>query len=186
MDTSRRQTYSPAAKALHWLIVLLMVIQFPIGWLMPDVHRGPPVETTEIHMSFGLLILALIVIQFIRRMMFGTPALVPGLPAWQRVAAQTMHLGLYALLVFFTFTGWCFASFFGWPIRFFGLFPIPGILPKGTPIARTFGELHQVVVWIVLIAIAGHIAAALWHHFVDKDRTLIRMLPRALAPKGTD
>ncbi len=186
MDSARRLSFSPAAKTLHWLIVLLMVIQFPIGWLMADVHRGPPVESTEIHMSFGLLILTLVLIQFVRRIVFGVPPFEPGLPGWQRVAATTMHWGLYVLLVFFMITGWCFASYFGWPITFFGLFPIPGILPKGLPIGRTLGELHQFIVWLVLAAIVGHIVAALWHHFVDKDRTLIRMLPGAGTSERSD
>ena len=38
--TARLQ-YGTTAKVFHWLIVALLLVQYLIGWLMPDIHRGP-------------------------------------------------------------------------------------------------------------------------------------------------
>ena len=178
MQPERRLTYSPAAKTFHWLTLGLLTIQYAIGWLMPDVHRGPPVMWTELHMSFGFLILFTIILRFGWRGAVGIPQWEPGMPAWQGVAAHGLHLGLYALIVFFVFTGWAFVSYQGWPISFFWLFPMPALWPKGDATARIFAHLHGTMVWILLGAVVIHVLAALYHHFVMKDRTLIRMLPR--------
>ncbi len=39
---TNRLQYGTTAKALHWDMVALLVTQYAIGWLMPDVHGGPP------------------------------------------------------------------------------------------------------------------------------------------------
>jgi hypothetical protein len=40
MDMAKQAHYDMTAKAFHWTIVVLIVIQYPLGWLMPDIHRG--------------------------------------------------------------------------------------------------------------------------------------------------
>ena len=64
-----RLQYGPTAKLFHWLIVALLIVQYLIGWLMPDLHRGmkPGVPMT-LHISFGLLILVLIVLRLVWRL----------------------------------------------------------------------------------------------------------------------
>jgi cytochrome b561 len=57
----KRMHYGRTAKALHWSIVVLLAVQYSIGWLMPDVHAGPPGIPMTWHISIGLAILALIV-----------------------------------------------------------------------------------------------------------------------------
>ncbi|MDU0958761.1 MAG: cytochrome b/b6 domain-containing protein, partial [Bradyrhizobium sp.] len=60
-----RLHYGTPAKILHWLVVALLAIQYPIGWLMPDLHANtPPGAPMILHISFGLTILALIVVRF--------------------------------------------------------------------------------------------------------------------------
>lgn len=177
MAPARRLTYTPAAKAFHWLTVALIAAQLAIGWLMPDVHRGPPVTGTQLHMSVGFLILAVILVRFAWRLVAGAPAMEPGVPAWQGLAAHALHLGLYVLIAFFVITGWSFVSYMGWPITFFWLFPMPALFAKGSAVAHTLAHLHGIMVWVLLTALALHVLAALHHHFIVKDRTLLRMLP---------
>ena len=64
---TNRLLYGTTAKTFHWLVVALLRIQFPIGWLMPDVHAGPPGDAMILHVSFGITILALIVLRLIWR-----------------------------------------------------------------------------------------------------------------------
>ncbi len=177
MEPERRLTYSPAAKFFHWLTLALIATQYAIGWLMPDVHRGPPVVWTNLHMSVGFLILLTILLRFVWRGAVGVPHMEPGVPAWQGLAAHALHLGLYVIVVFFVFTGWAMVSYHGWPITFFWLFPMPALWAKGDATARAFAHLHGTMVWVLLGAVALHVLAALYHHIFLKDRTLLRMLP---------
>jgi cytochrome b561 len=97
------------AKALHWAIVALLVVQYSIGWLMPDVHAGPPGVPMTWHISIGSVILALIVARFLWRL---THPVAPesSLSPWQRVTSAAVHWLLYSLVLLTTLSGWCPSS----------------------------------------------------------------------------
>jgi cytochrome b561 len=82
--------YGTPAKILHWLVVALLAVQFPIGWFMPDVHAGPPGRAMTLHISFGLTILALILVRLVWRI---THPVAPegSLPPWQRISSEAVH-----------------------------------------------------------------------------------------------
>ncbi|KIZ37275.1 cytochrome b, partial [Rhodopseudomonas palustris] len=165
------------AKTFHWLIVALLAIQYPIGWLMPDIHRGDqPGSAMMFHLSFGLTILAVMTLRLLWRLTHRV-APEPSLPPWQRRSAEAVHGLLYLLVLATTLTGWLFASFRGWSISYFGLVPFP-MLASGNPAYnRAIDGLHQAAEWTLLIVIGAHIAAALIHRFYYRDRVLQRMLP---------
>ncbi len=178
---SRRniRAYTPAAKVFHWLTVLLLTIQVALGWTMPGARRHvPPALLNDAHMSLGLTILALIVLRFVWRIIAGAPAAEPGTPVWQDMLARVVHFSLYAIVLLFALTGWANATFHNWPIRFLGEIPLPGFFP-GRASLRNFGHIHNGLVWVLIAVVAGHASAALWHHFVMRDRTLLRMLPQS-------
>jgi cytochrome b561 len=57
--------YGTTAKVFHWLIVALLIVQYPLGWFMPHIHRGmKPGDAMTFHISFGITILALIILRF--------------------------------------------------------------------------------------------------------------------------
>jgi cytochrome b561 len=171
-----RLHYGTPAKVLHWLVVALLAVQFPIGWFMPDVHAGPPGKAMTLHISFGLTILTLILLRFVWRI---THPVAPesSLPPWQRVSSEVVHWLLYALVLTTTMTGWLFASFRGWSVSYFNLFPLPMLAAKNTAGIHQVDGWHQIAEWALLIAIGVHIAAALVHIFIYRDRIMQRMLP---------
>jgi cytochrome b561 len=174
---TNRLQYGTTAKVFHWLIVALLLVQYPLGWLMPDIHRNmKPGEGMIFHISIGLVILALIVLRLAWRL---THPVAPdsSLPSWQRVGAEAMHWLLYVLVLATTITGWLFASFRGWPVSFFYLMPMP-MLSSGNPAAgKMIDGWHQLMEWSLLVVIGLHVAAALAHLFVYRDRVMHRMLP---------
>jgi cytochrome b561 len=138
-----RLQYGTAAKIFHWTIVALLVTQYLIGWLMPDIHRGiQPGATMTFHVSVGLVILILIVLRFARRL---THPVSPesSLPAWQRLTSELVHWMLYAMVLLTTLTGWLFASYRGWSISFFYLFPFPMLSAENPAAGKTIDGLHQ-------------------------------------------
>jgi cytochrome b561 len=169
--------YGTTAKAFHWLIVALLVAQYLIGWLMPDIRRGmQPGDAMTLHISIGMVILALILLRFVWRI---THPVAPesSLPAWQRLSSEGVHWLLYALVLATTVTGWLFASQRGWSIKLFYAVPLPMLSAEGAPVARTIGRWHETTEWALLIVIGIHVAAALAHLFIYRDRVMQRMLP---------
>jgi len=171
-----RLQYGTTAKMFHWLIAGLLLVQYLIGWLMPDVHAGPPGEPMTFHISFGITILMLFLMRFVWRL---THRVAPenSLPAWQRLASEAMHWALYVLVLATTITGWLFASFRGWSVSFFYLFPLPMLASKSEANLKALDGWHQTMEWTLLVFIGIHVATALVHLFVYRDRIMQRMLP---------
>jgi cytochrome b561 len=171
-----RLHYGTPAKVMHWLVVALLVVQFPIGWFMPDVHGGPPGSAMTLHISVGLTLLALIVVRLIWRITYPV-APESSLPLWQSVSSEAVHWLLYAAVLATTLTGWLFVSFRGWSVSYFYLVPLPMLATKSAAGIKQIDGWHQVAEWTLLVLIGIHVAAALVHVFVYRDRVLQRMLP---------
>jgi cytochrome b561 len=169
--------YGTTAKVFHWLIVALLLVQYPIGWLMPDIHRGvKPGAAMTFHVSFGMVILVLIVLRLAWRLAHPVAPESSLLP-WQRLSSEAVHRLLYALVLATTVSGWLFASFRGWSMSFFYLAPLPMLTSDNAAAGKTMDGLHQAMEWALLVVIGIHVAAAMAHIFIYRDRIIQRMLP---------
>jgi cytochrome b561 len=174
--TARLQ-YGTTAKVFHWLIVALLLVQYSIGWLMPDIHGGmKPGAAMILHISVGMTILVLIVLRLAWRLAHPVAPESSLLP-WQRLSSEAAHWLLYALVLATTITGWLFASFRGWSISFFYLAPMPMLASENSAAVKTVDGLHQAMEWTLLVVIGIHVAVALAHVFIYRDRIMQRMLP---------
>jgi cytochrome b561 len=172
-----RLQYGTTAKVFHWLVVALLLVQYLIGWLMPDIHRGmKPGAPMIFHVSFGIVILTLIILRFAWRLVHPV-APESSLPPWQRLTSGAVHWLLYALVLATTVTGWLFASFRGWSLSFFYLVPLPMLSSDNAAAGKAIDGWHQAAEWTLLVFIGLHVAAALVHVFVYRDRIMQRMLP---------
>jgi cytochrome b561 len=177
--------YSPVAKSFHWLTAALVIAQFLIGWIMPNIKRGmQPEALMNLHLSVGTVILAVALARLAWRLIRGAPAAAASLPDWQEKAAQALHAALYGLLFALIVTGWTYASMRGWTVPVFGLASLPALVAEGSPIGRAIGELHSILTWVLLGAVGLHVAAALAHLLYWRDRVMHRMLPRIAADDG--
>jgi len=180
---STRSVYGNFAKLLHWLIAAILVVQFALGALMPNIRRGmEPGLAMHTHIAIGIVVLALIVVRLLWRLAHPVvPA--PELPRWQRRASEAVHWLLYLLVFVTTLSGWFYASARGWSPTFFGLFALPALVAQGSAFGRAVGGIHEGIVWVLLGVIALHAAAALLHAFVYRDQVMQRMLFLPLAPR---
>jgi len=175
--TARLQ-YGTTAKIFHWLIAALLLVQYLIGWLMPDLHRNmKPGAPMIFHVSVGLTILVLIVLRLTWRLAHPV-APESSLPPWQRVTSEAVHWLLYLLVLATTITGWLFASYRGWSLSYFYLVPLPMLASENAAAGKSIDGLHQAMEWMLLALIGIHLAAALVHIFVHRNRIMQRMLPR--------
>jgi cytochrome b561 len=128
------------------------------------------------HISIGITILLIIVLRLAWRLAHPV-APDSSLPHWQRLSSEAVHWLLYALVLATTVTGWMFASFRGWGVSFFYLFPLPMLASENAAAGKTIDGLHQAMEWSLLVVIGLHVAVALVHLFVYRDRIMQRMLP---------
>lgn len=172
-------SYTGTAKALHWTILALLIVQFALAWTMPHIGRDTPVTTLiSLHFSFGVLILLVAVLRLAWRIGHGEPEPEKGIPQWQTMLARIVHWLLYALLFLLPVLGWINASWRGMPVSFFGLFTMPKIMATRAPGWAWTGDVHAFLSEYVLLVLVGlHVVAALYHHFVRGDGVLRRMLP---------
>ena len=174
--------YDGVARFLHWLVVLLVIAQFMAGWAMPDVRKDSlPVGLIAIHLGVGTTLLAAMVARLIWRLTHRPPPenFLPGL----NVLSRLSHFALYALLVAVPLLGWANASSRGWRVRLAGVTNLPALTGNGSSFGHALGNVHGLLAWALLAVIILHVAAALFHQFVLKDRILRRMAPWPSPPR---
>lgn len=166
--------YDALARLLHWLVVALVGAQFVLGWTMPDVHRDTqPVGLIAAHLIVGTSLLAAMALRILWRATHRPPEGELAQPL--RALSALTHVALYALLVAVPVLGWINASSRAWPLTLFGVVPLPALSPAGSPFGHAMGDVHGVLAWVLFALICLHVAAALLHRFVFRDRTLQRM-----------
>ena len=173
---SSPRAYDPIAKALHWIIFLLLAAQYAVGSIMPHIGRKTPDESwVAWHLSLGATILFFIVLKLAWRIVFPVP-LAPGMPPWQRRLASATHGLLYLLVLGMVVLGWAAANARGWDVKIFGLLTLPAIAGNGARWAHTAGDIHDWLLYVLAGVIGLHVAGALYHSLVQRDQVLQRML----------
>ncbi|WP_042303709.1 cytochrome b [Paraburkholderia kururiensis] len=177
MAYSTPHKYDPFSRLLHWLIFVLLVIQFIVAWTMPGIHRGTqPAGLITWHLELGTAIVAVMIVRLIWRAVRPEPAPAEG-SAMLRSVARLTHGVLYLLLIVQPLMGWANASSRGWSLTLFGVIPLPPLSAQGSALGHELGDLHGALAWGLLGLIGLHVAAALYHHFVLRDGVIRRMLP---------
>lgn len=173
-------------RLFHWGMLLVFAAIIPLGWYMADLPRGiDKLRLYAIHKSIGITLLALAVLRLLWRLAERRPQL-PPMPGWQSRAAGAAHVGLYALMLAIPLSGWLFNSAAGFPLRWFGIVNLPALAGSDPALKSVAHEVHETLVWVLIAVVVVHAAAALKHHFIDRDRTLSMMVPGLKAPAGAD
>jgi cytochrome b561 len=172
------ETWGALSKALHWVIVILVLVQFFLASRAHDLPRGPAlIEAWGWHKSFGMTIFMLALVRLAWRWMNPTPDITADTKPWERLLAKVSHGVLYGLLFAIPLTGWLMSSAKAFPVSWFRLFQWPDLVQPNAGLARTMEGLHESLV-LALVAVALlHAAGALKHHFIDRNNILRRMLP---------
>jgi len=176
MRNELHASYSAFSRWVHWLTLALFVALFAIAWSIDDLPQAMRGSALQLHKSFGITVLALTILRLIWRFAAGVPAMPADLPAWQKLGARASHVALYVLLLAQPLVGWLWSSAGTKPIDFFFLVRLPWLIGPDKSLSRTLGNLHGLIAYALLVVIGLHAAAALYHHFVRKDRVLVGML----------
>lgn len=177
---SQAARYSRGAVVMHWLIAVLILMNFAIAWRAEDLPRAEAGVVMGYHKAWGITILLLTLARIAWRLGHKPPPLVESLKAWEAALAKVTHTLFYFLTLAVPLAGWGLHSSFtkGEPVSVFGLFAMPALpVPHDKPTVGMFGEAHEILGVLLLGLFVLHLAAALKHHLVDKDGTMRRIAP---------
>lgn len=176
--------WGPLSKCLHWLIAAMLVAMAALGLSMTEMPNGiDKIKTYALHKSVGITVLALVLLRLLWRWRAGPTPTAPG-PRWQQRLARATHTALYLLMLAIPLSGWAFNSAANFALRWFGWFNLPRLVPADPALKSVFREAHQWLFWALAALVLAHVAAALKHHFIDRDDVLGRMWWRSRKPKS--
>ena len=178
-ETSIKPGYATPMILLHWLTFVLVAISYALMELKSFAPRGSDLRLNmaALHYLLGLLVFMLVLARLILRMTATIPPIEPAVSAIQAAIAKTMHWFLYAFLIAMPVLGWLALSAKGRPVHLF-FFDLPFPIDTDDALARQLKQWHEFIANAGYFAIGLHATFALFHHYVRRDTTLKRMLPR--------
>jgi cytochrome b561 len=169
--------YSVTARVLHWLVAALVLFMIPAGIIIANEWGGPVQQPLyDLHKSVGVLLLPLVLARLLYRLTHPPMPLPADIPALQQFAAHATHWALYGLLIAQPLVGLIATSAYPAPLPMFGLFELPPVWPENRPLSERLFAVHRWMGIAIAAVAAMHIGAALHHHFVRRDRVLMRMV----------
>ncbi|MBV1876362.1 MAG: cytochrome b/b6 domain-containing protein [Pseudomonadales bacterium] len=181
LNVKSTDTYDIWSKLFHWISGTLILLLLSLGFYMTGLDyydKNYNLAYTS-HKYLGLLALLFGLAQlcwlFIRKTRTAE-RFVPGLPKWQLVAAQIMHIGLLIMILLIPVSGYMIITSNSQEFFIFDLFPLPAVLPENLVSDSMVVCLHFSLAYTTACLALLHLFAALKHHFIDKDDTLRRIL----------
>ena len=178
MLKDNRNGFGLISIAIHWVSAIAIFFMFGLGFYMVDLgyydpwyHKGP-----ALHVSIGLLLLLLTLARLSWRLINPKPQPVPGTNKWQHWAAEAMKIVLYALLLTLLISGYLINSAEGKGPMLFDWVSFPVFVQINPTQVDLAGFIHRIFGWLIVILAGVHGLAAIAHHFIFRDRTLVRML----------
>jgi cytochrome b561 len=194
---SSTQRYTKVAIILHWLIALVIIAMFALGWYMGELPKDGPKQTAfdlfdlgivtwhmdepisarnlyfNLHKSIGFTLLWLVIFRVYWRVTHTPPAMLASYSALERKLATAVHHILYLLMVLIPLSGVLMTLYSKFGLKWFGLEVFGGL--DNADLRDTFKESHELFANLMLAAFIVHVVGALKHKLKDKDETMSRM-----------
>ena len=180
--------YGFVAQGLHWLIAAAIVTQYFLAEAAEEGEgAADPFSAAGIHSALGIAILTLALLRLAWRLIELPPERPPAMKPYEVALARAAHIAFYVLLFAIPLSGWAIASADGASLSLLGWFHLPQFQPVtqvplpwidgGTLSKHQLEELHEILFNLLVGLAVLHVAAALKHHFIDRDGVLRSMLP---------
>ncbi len=178
------ERYTPVAISLHWLVALLIFAGWGLGFYMTDLPLSPAkLRYFSWHKWMGVTTFILAFLRVGWLATHSAPRLPRVIPPWQARAARVTHFVLYLLMFVIPLSGWLMSSAKGVPTVYFGVLPLPDLIGKDKAIGHILEAVHSSLAFGLAALVGLHVAAAIKHHFMDRDGLMGRMVPFLTRPK---
>jgi cytochrome b561 len=173
--------YDLVARRLHWLNASLALVTIMLAWAISGAARHSVARTwlITLHGSFGIVILALMMVWAGWRLRHASPSLRPALSWIEVVLARATQMAIFLLFVVMPASGYISLAAAGKAVSFFGVILLPSLVPESGRLSQAAIAVHLLGEFLIYGLVGLHIAAALLHGFVRRDDILQRMLPPA-------
>ena len=171
-------SYKPSQKWLHWLSAVLILGLFAVGvWMRTLGYYDSWYQTApHWHKQFGMLLLLIMVVRIAWKFIAKSPAPLENHKPWEVKSAHLTHYVLYLGVLLIIASGYLIATADNRGIDILGWFTVPVLFTPFDGQEDIAGDIHEWGAYILMGFVALHVAGALKHHFIDKDKTLKRML----------
>ncbi len=170
--------YDGVARAFHWLIVAMLVVQYSVALLLASILPKSAEDTLVAwHFSMGSSVCVVMLARLAWRLTHPAPPPPTDLPPGLRLLSRVTHWIFYAVFIVLPVLGWAAASAHGARVKLAGLIPLPLLVPKDDPFGKAMQTVHPAIAVTLLAVIALHVAGALYHAVIKRDGVLRRMLP---------
>jgi len=169
-------TYGSVARSFHWFMALLILAALAMIELRGWAPRGSVLRGAlrDWHSQAGLVVFALVGFRLVWRLANVEPGIVPPPPAWQRHAAHAVEWSFYALMVVLPVLGIIMMQADGKTVSLLGA-SLPPLVAVDKVRAHRLEDIHEWFGNAMMVLIAAHVGASLWHRLVHRDNTLARM-----------
>ena len=173
MTETTPKRYHPALATIHWLMALLVIMMLGVGkFAMPGISPDDPQKPMMLqsHTYIGGAIAVLLIIRLVLRFTTKHPAPADAGNAFLNFVGKAVHFLIYFFLLGMAVSG----------LGLFQLANLPAVFSGAQPYPSNFFEYlprmgHGLASWLVLVLVALHVGAAMFHQFVKKDNLLGRM-----------
>lgn len=166
--------YPLRTRILHWLTAVLIFSTLLIGFVMVN-SIGSYESLRVVHMTLGVLILAIVVLRVANRFTHRAPRLPATVGRAEHKLVVGSELALYALMLAQPLVGWAMVSATGKPAVIFGSLRLPRIAPFNADLFFLLRQTHSVLAYTLVVVIAAHVSAILLHTLTLRDGMLSRM-----------
>jgi len=179
MIKNTENRYGLIAITLHWLMAIAIFSLFGLGLYMVELtyydawYKG----SLDLHKNIGMVLLVVLMLRVIWRMVNTTPQNADKSASLVEVkVAHYAHIGLYGLMGTLMLSGYLISTADGRAIEVFDLISVPALSFSFANQEDIAGSIHEILAWTLIILSGGHALAALKHHFINKNNTLLRMI----------
>ncbi|NKB97055.1 MAG: hypothetical protein GKR90_00950 [Pseudomonadales bacterium] len=174
--TSLSVDYSIAQKVIHWVMSLLLILDLFVAQKFDTaLEDWDRFESRSDHATLGTIVAVLFIYRLYLRFRYGAPPLPDAMPAWQQKAARWGHITLYLLIGVLVTSGIATAINATSEITLFASFVLTSGQSDGS-LFQTLRPIHEFATNAIIVLIAAHFLAALYHQFFEKDQVLKKML----------
>tara|TARA_R110001592_G_scaffold63586_9_gene195034 strand:- start:1513 stop:2106 length:594 start_codon:yes stop_codon:yes gene_type:complete len=175
-----RSRYGWVSVGIHWLMAIVVIGMFALGIWMRQLSYYDPwyQDGPTIHKSIGVLLFILLLARIGWRSINIRPNDDPILKKWERTTAHLTHFAMYGLMLMLMTAGYLISTADGRQIEVFNLFSVPATVQGIENQEDIAGEIHEILAWTLILLAGVHALAALKHHFINRDSTLLKMLGR--------
>ena len=163
---------------VHWLVAIVVFGLFGLGLYMVELDYYDSMYKTApfVHKSIGALLFFVVIFRVLWRFISPPPDALETHKKWERTLAHWVHIALYCIVLILMVSGYLISTADGRPVSVFGWFELPSIISGIDNQEDIAGEIHEILAYVLISMVAIHAAGALKHHFLDRDRTILRML----------